>query len=128
MTTNTRPRHQMSLEQEHECVIKILNLIDEKKAESIICYDVNGQLSYTDYIIIATTLSNTHANTMADYVAEMTKKEFSVSPISMDGYQVSNWICIDFGFIILHLMCQDERDYFNLELMWNHFKKFNEKE
>lgn len=95
----------------------IVTLLDDKKAENIVVYKVAEVSSLADYIIIATATSQTHVNSLSDYIKEEMKKHGEIA-LNVDGYRVSKWVCSDFGTIMLHVMCQEEREHFNLESIW----------
>ncbi|WP_022850217.1 ribosome silencing factor [Limisalsivibrio acetivorans] len=94
-----------------------VNLLDSRKAENISVYNISKVSSLADYLVIATASSTTHANSLSDYLLEEMKKE-GEKPFAMDGYKSSRWVCLDFGNVIVNIMCQKERDYYDLEAIW----------
>ncbi|MGE4498284.1 MAG: ribosome silencing factor [Deferribacterales bacterium] len=102
----------------------IVKYLDDKKAEHIEIYKIAEKSSLADFLVIATANSNTHANSLADFILHELKGQ-KVEPQALDGYKVSKWICIDFGHILLNIMCEDERNYYNLEAIWGGCSKID---
>lgn len=95
----------------------IVRMLDDKKAEDIEIYKIAEKSSLADYLVIATANSNTHADSLADFLLHELKGQ-QITPLGLEGYKVSKWICIDFGHVLLNIMCEDERSYYNLESIW----------
>ena len=96
----------------------IETVLDDKKAQKIIVIDVKGRTSVTDYMVIATGTSNRHIASMGHYVAEALKEQ-GFKPLSIEGDQGSDWVLVDLGDVILHLMTEQARDYYQLEKLWS---------
>jgi len=95
----------------------ILKEMIDRKTENIACYYIAPKSSISDYIVIGTATSEPHVNAIAEYVLEK-MKEKSIRPFAVEGQGRSRWICLDFGEVMVHLMCRDERQYYNLESIW----------
>lgn len=100
---------------EFDQIVNICNLLNDKKANDILLIDVSKILSYTDNVVIATATSFTHAKALANFVAE----KADIEPITKEGFNESSWIIIDYGFVIVHIMTKDLRDYYNLEKLYS---------
>lgn len=100
----------------------ILDEMNDKKAENIVAYRVSDVSSVSDYIVIGTATSEPHVNAIADYLLENMKAK-KVRPFAVEGQKSSRWICLDFGEVMVHLMCRQERDYYNLEAIWGGCEK-----
>ncbi|MDR2105384.1 MAG: ribosome silencing factor [Deferribacteraceae bacterium] len=98
--------------------VKLLcGLIEDKLGEDIVCFDLRGISSITDYLVIATGRADTHVKAISEHIfAEMKKNDFP--PLASEGLTEGVWVCIDFGEIIVHIMRQREREYYNLEGIW----------
>jgi nicotinate (nicotinamide) nucleotide adenylyltransferase/ribosome silencing factor RsfS/YbeB/iojap len=100
-----------------EALKLLCGLIDSKLGENIISFDLRGISSITDYLVIATGKADTHVKAIAEHVLlEMEKSGFP--PLADEGLTEGAWVCVDFGDIILHIMRETERDYYNLEGIW----------
>lgn len=100
----------------------ILKEMSDRKAENMVCYSVSKVSSVSDYIVIGTATSEPHVNAIADYLLENLKAN-RITPFAVEGQGNSRWICLDFGEVMVHLMCRQERDYYNLEAIWGGCEK-----
>jgi len=97
---------------------KIVNLLEEKKAEDIVVLDVSKLTNIADYFIIATANSAVHARTLAEYLTETLEKE-GIAPIHVEGLENANWILLDFLDIIVHIFQKGWREYYDLEWLYS---------
>lgn len=97
--------------------LKIKNLLDDKKGEDIICYNISEKSTIADYMIIATGNVDTHVKALAEYVMVELKKE-DIQPLYHEGTGNEIWVCIDYGDIMVHIMRKNEREFYNLESIW----------
>lgn len=89
----------------------------EKKAKEVRILDIRAISAVADYFIICSGTSSTHVRAIADSVEEMvTKKGLALH--HMEGYQNGKWILLDFGDLIVHVMQEEERHFYNLERLW----------
>jgi len=100
----------------------ILRELLERKTEDLVAYYVEPVSSMADFIVIGTATSEPHVNAVADYLLEnMSAKK--VKPFAVEGKGSSKWVCLDFGEVMVHLMCRQEREYYNLEAIWGGCEK-----
>ena len=90
---------------------------DDMKAVNIITLDVKGKSSITDYMIICTGTSKRHVASIADHVASEVKK-MGVEPLGMDGENEGEWVVLDRGSAMLHVMQEEPRALYQLEKLW----------
>ena len=93
---------------------RILDLLGDEKAEEIVFIDVNGKLSFTDYLLICQGRSQLHCKSIAQNIEYNLKKEGENS-FGMEGEQEGNWALLDYGDVILHVFHPEIRKYYNLE-------------
>jgi len=99
---------------------KVVEVLDDLKAESIKILSVEGKTPMCDYFVIATVLSPPQAKAIVDELLEMAKP-MKLSIRKVEGSQTSRWILLDFGDVIIHLFYRDERMYYDLEGLWKNF-------
>ena len=93
-------------------------LLEEYKAENVIKLDVKDKSSVTDTMIIASGRSTRHVKSIADNIINKLKK-IKVKPLGIEGYSKSEWVLIDFGDVLVHVMHPDAREFYSLEKLWD---------
>lgn len=96
----------------------ICNLIDDKKGYNITALNVSELTVLCDYMIIASGRSAAQVSAIADWVDEKLT-ELDVTPARVEGLRETRWIVMDYGHIIVHIFHQEEREYYNLERLWD---------
>jgi len=96
----------------------ILTALEDMKAEDIVELDVNGKTSVTDLLIIASGTSSRHVKSIASNVAVEAKKQGS-QPLGIEGEGQGEWVLVDMGDIIVHVMQPHVRQFYDLEKLWS---------
>ncbi len=104
--------------QAKELVERVEHVLDEKKGVNISVIDVIGKTTITDYMVIVTATSERHAQSLADYVL-IDVKEHGLTPLGVEGQQGSDWVLLDLGDVILHVMTAQSREFYQLEKLWS---------
>lgn len=113
----THSRDERSAQESRERAIRCATLADDKKAEDIIVLDVGEVCSFTDGFVICTGSSPLQVRAIADAVSEGLKEAGAHSPL-VDGMDSLNWVVLDFGDVVVHVMSPDAREFYNLEGLW----------
>lgn len=92
--------------------------LDERKAHHIAILDVRGKTSITDFMVVATATSTRHAKSLCDYVIEKVK-ENDLQPLGVEGESGSDWVLVDLGDVVLHVMTGQAREFYQLEKLWS---------
>lgn len=92
--------------------------LDELKGQDIVCLDVGEMTSIADYMVVATGTSTRHVKALADEVVRHCK-EAGVTVKSMEGAQQAEWVLLDLGDVIVHVMQGATRKLYDLESLWN---------
>ena len=100
----------------------IVKALDDKRATDIDVLDISKLTSLGDYFIICTCTSGVQVKACADEVEEKSK-ENGFPPNHIEGYRSGNWILMDFGDIIVHIMETETRGFYSLERLWDDAKK-----
>ena len=96
---------------------RIVDTLDGLKGQSIRCINVKKLTEITDYMVITTGRSNTHTKALADAVVNRLKKS-GEKVIGIEGRLQSEWILVDAGDIVVHIMVAPVRTLYNLEDLW----------
>ncbi len=101
-----------------EKVLKIAEKIDEMNGIDTIALDVSGQSSWTDYFIITTVKSSAHLRGLYRNLQEVFE-ELGINPLwKHKKIDNENWVLVDCGFFVIHLMDSEHREFYNLEKLW----------
>lgn len=100
-------------------LLKVIeDVLEERKAQNIVVIDVTGKTSITDFMVVATSISERHAKALCNYVLAKAK-ENNFSPLGVEGQQGSNWVLLDLGDVILHIFTAQARQFYQLEKLWS---------
>jgi ribosome-associated protein len=89
-----------------------------RKGENLTVIDVKDRTSVTDFMIIATATSSRHALSLAGYVTEKVKS-LGVMPLGEEGGQGADWVLVDLGDVLVHIMTDASRNLYQLEKLWS---------
>lgn len=95
----------------------ILKACEDKKAIDIEEIDLMVRSSLTDYFVIVSGNSTNQVRAIADGV-EKDMKENLNEEVVKEGYEQGRWVLMDYNEVILHIFYKEERDFYNLESMW----------
>ncbi|TAJ91517.1 MAG: ribosome silencing factor [Gammaproteobacteria bacterium] len=95
----------------------LVKALDDLKAIDIQVLDVSKLTTITDTMIIASGRSDRQVKALADKLLE-TAKELGLAPLGIEGAQKSDWILVDLGDVVAHLMHPTARAYYQLEKLW----------
>lgn len=93
----------------------------DAKAQDIVALDVRKISDFADYLFVATGTSNRHVASVADRVVQVMREQ-GVRAVGTEGQSVGDWVLIDFGDVVVHVMRAQPRDFFNLEKLWSEGK------
>ncbi len=95
----------------------VVDALEDVKALDISVLDVSQLTSLTSYMIIASGSSNRQTRALADNVQKKLK-ELGAVVQGVEGEQEGEWVLVDLGEIVVHIMLPATRDYYNLEQLW----------
>ena len=95
-----------------------LEALEALKADDIVVVDVRGRASFTDYMIFASGSSTRHVSAIADSVIEAARESGNPA-LGVEGQEVAEWVLVDLGDAIVHIMLPDVRVYYELEKLWS---------
>lgn len=105
------------MEREKGMVKLAIKALEDKKGEDIRIIDIQGVSVLADYFIIASGLNANQVQAMTDNVEEVLGKA-GYEPKQIEGYRSANWILMDYGDIIVHVFCREDRLFYDLERIW----------
>jgi ribosome-associated protein len=96
---------------------KIQAVLEDMKGKDILSINMENISDFTDVMIIASGTSGRHLKAMADSLIETLKKS-NINPIGTEGQDTNDWVLVDYGDAIVHLMLPEVREYYDLERLW----------
>lgn len=94
-----------------------LNDLSDIKALNIKPIDVRSITTLTDYIVIVTGNSSRHVRAIADHLIRHMKQRKQIFG-GVEGDKDDEWVLVDLGDVVVHIMQQQTRDFYNLEKLW----------
>lgn len=94
-----------------------INALEDKKGEDVRVIDIRQVSVMADYFLIASGSNPNQVQAMADSVEEALGKA-GYPCRQIEGYQSANWILMDYGDIIVHVFCREDRLFYDLERIW----------
>ena len=101
-----------------EKVLKICELLSQKKAKGIVYIAVEKKTSLCDYFVVAGGSSKTQVKSLAENLEEKLDKEYGLTPRRCEGVREGRWAVLDYADVIVHIFGDEERDFYNLERLW----------
>ncbi|MEZ5504241.1 MAG: ribosome silencing factor [Halioglobus sp.] len=95
----------------------VVSYLDDLKAVNTVTMDVRGLTDMMDYLVITSGNSNRHVKSLASHVSVEAKKQ-GVPPLGMEGEDAGEWVLVDFGDVVVHVMLPATRDFYDLERLW----------
>jgi len=96
----------------------IVEVLDDLKAQSVLRLDVRHLTSMTDMMIIASGRSDRHVRAVAQALLERCE-EAGYVPIGIEGQEGGEWVLVDLGDAIVHVMQPNIREFYALEKLWD---------
>lgn len=104
----------------------VVDALEEIKGVDITILDVTHLTSITDVMIVCSGTSQRHVKSLANNVVE-TAKEHNVTVLGVEGMQSGEWVLVDLGSVVAHIMQPSAREFYNLEKLWKITETVREK-
>jgi len=95
----------------------IVEALDDLKAVNTVTLDVTGLTDVMDYLVITSGTSSRHVKSLANNVSMEAKKQ-GIRPLGVEGDDAGEWVLVDFGDVVVHVMLPATRDFYDLERLW----------
>lgn len=95
----------------------VIAALEDLKAKDVREIDVRGKTSIADLLVIASGTSARHVKSIADEVVKFAKQA-GVMPLGVEGEQEAEWVLVDLGDVIVHVMLPRIREFYGLERLW----------
>lgn len=91
--------------------------LEDIKGQDIASINISKMTTIADYMLVVTATSSRHAKSLADEVLKRCK-EAGVPPRGIEGQEQGEWVLIDLGDVIVHVMLAAVRKLYDLESLW----------
>lgn len=95
----------------------IIDALEDVKGQNILVFDTSEKSNFFDRVIIVSGVSNRQTRALAKSVADKLKKKEGVN-CHLEGEDNGEWVLVDCGDVICHIMQPMIREYYNLEEIW----------
>ena len=97
---------------------RVVDALDDTKAQDIVRLDVRDMTTVTDYMVVASGTSYRHVKALVENVAEKASKA-GHKPIGIEGEAGGEWVLLDLQDALVHVMLPKVREFYNLEKLWS---------
>ncbi|PJK07929.1 ribosome silencing factor [Lysobacteraceae bacterium NML95-0200] len=91
--------------------------VENLKAQDVVALDVRGKSSVCDHMVICSGTSTRHVKAIADEVVRFAK-QLNYQPLGVEGEQEAEWVLVDLGDVLVHVMLPRVREFYALERLW----------
>lgn len=95
----------------------VIDALDDLKGQNVLALDVSESSSVTDWMVIASGTSGRHVKSLVDRLIERVKAR-GVVPLGVEGQATLDWVLVDLGDVVVHVMQQETRTFYDLERLW----------
>ena len=101
-----------------ELLAIVIAALEDVKGVDISVIDVRDLTSITDRMVIASGTSTRHVKALADNVALKARQQ-GYAPLGVEGEQAAEWVLLDLGDVVVHVMLPETRAFYGLEKLWS---------
>lgn len=98
----------------------VVTALEDLKAQNLVILDVKQKTSVADFMIIATGTSSRQVMALARNVQDLTK-EHDLKFLGIEGLDSGEWVLVDLGDILVHVMQPQIREFYDLERLWGNY-------
>ena len=95
----------------------VVDALDDLKAVNTVTLEVSPLTDVMDYLVIASGNSSRHVKSLADNVCLQAKQQ-GMRPLGVEGESAGEWVLVDFGDVVVHVMLPATSDFYDLERLW----------
>ncbi len=96
----------------------MVDALEDRKAHDIQTLDVHGIADFTDFMVLASGTSNRHVKALVDSVLHATGVQ-GVNALGVEGRETNEWVLVDLGDVVVHVMQPEAREFYALERLWS---------
>lgn len=97
----------------------VIETLEDIKAEAVSVIPVSRITTITDHMVICTGNSSRHVKSISHRIVEATK-HLKHPPLGVEGEDDGEWVLVDLGDVVIHIMLEKAREFYALEKLWSH--------
>jgi ribosome-associated protein len=97
---------------------EVISALEDLKAVNLMVLNVTELTDVMDFMVIASGTSSRHVKSLANNVVVELKKK-GLAPLGIEGQQGGEWVLVDYGDVVAHIMLPETRDFYDLERLWS---------
>ncbi len=95
-----------------------VSALEDMKGVDLAVIDIVGKSSIADAMVLVTGTSQRHVRSLAESV-RLSAKQADHPPLGVEGGDSSDWVLVDLGDVIVHVMTEEKREFYSLEKLWS---------
>ena len=96
----------------------VVAALEDLKGVNIVTLDVAALTPMTDHMVLVTGTSNRHVKALVD-TANESSKALGIQPLGIEGRESYDWVLVDLADVIVHVMSEEARNFYELERLWS---------
>ena len=116
--TNQRESKKQIMMNSEQIKDQVVDALEDVKGQDIKVINIADISDFADFMIVVSGTSDTHVKALAR-TASTNLRELGIKPMSEDGAEIGEWVLVDFGDVVLHVMRPEVREYYDLEKLWD---------
>ena len=96
----------------------VVAALEDLKGINIVTLDVAALTPMTDHMVLVTGTSNRHVKALVD-TANESSKALGIQPLGIEGRESYDWVLVDLADVIVHVMNEEARNFYELERLWS---------
>ena len=105
----------------------VVAALEDLKGVNIVTLDVAALTPMTDHMVLVTGTSNRHVKALVD-TANESSKALGIQPLGIEGRESYDWVLVDLADVIVHVMNEEARNFYELERLWSDLDELAETE
>lgn len=108
-----------------EMVSAIAEAALDRKGDDLVVLRMSDISYLADYFVLVTGFSRVQVRAISQGIQDQVEQKWQRRPLRIEGQAEANWILLDYGDAIVHILMPKEREFYNLEAFWGHAERVN---
>lgn len=108
---------------DQEMLATIVEAALDRKGSDVVVLRVSDVSYLADYFVLVTGFSRVQVRAISQAIQGQVEEKWQRRPLRIEGQAEANWILLDYGDAIVHILMPKEREFYNLEAFWSHAER-----